>query len=208
MKKKNLSNQKKEKALFIQKIKYAVIVGVLFGLVIISATFFLSSYLKNKQEKAFEAYQESITCMDEQDFNCAMASALEAKKYGYDEDLIDPVIINISQQSANYALDQDLPDIALDQIESCLSLDPSNASCIQISCAAKTSLANRYTDIAHWNKAVKLLDEVIISCPYNNDARKQQETIFQSWYDDAVMRKNLIEAQMVKRLWSSRYSDN
>jgi len=196
-----------EKKLFLTRLKHAIITSICIGLFILTSAFLVGKYIRNRQEKAIESFNQAIACLETQDYTCARNYFSNAKKFGYPEELINPFYLTAIINSASLALEQGQLELALDQANECLLMESGQPDCMNVACTSKVQLAERYLEIAQWKLAISLTDDVIFSCPDSNKAKKIQEQTFQRWHDDAKSRLNFLEVWNVDKQWTAHFPE-
>lgn len=201
----NNAEQKNKRLQYRRKITATVIISISLGLLVIAASLLLGYQLEQRRNNATESFAAAKNCFENKDYECASEAVLKAEKNGYNEEEIKALQVSISLESAKAALIADLPEIALEQLITCLGIQPNNIGCIQTACTAKMKIAERYVATARWEDAVNLLDELISSCPNLSESRSLQEDTFSRWYEDAKRTANFLELNRIKQLWNARF---
>lgn len=205
LKNKNNAEQKEVRLQYRKKVTAIVAISISLGLVVIAASLLFGYQRDQRKNKAAEFFAAAQSCYENSDYSCASEAVLKASKYGFKEEEVRQLQVSISLESAKVALSADLPEIALDQLVTCLAIQPNNISCVQSACTAKTMIAERYVATARWEDAVTLLDEIITSCPNLTESRTLQEDTFDRWYENARRQGNLLEMNRIKQLWNARF---
>ncbi len=205
LKNKSNAEQKEVRLQYRKKVTAIVAISISLGLVVIAASLLFGYQRDQRKNKAAEFFAAAQSCYENSDYACASEAVLKASKYGFKEEEVRQLQVSISLESAKVALSADLPEIALDQLVTCLAIQPNNISCVQSACTAKTMIAERYVATARWEDAVTLLDEIITSCPNLTESRTLQEDTFDRWYENARRQGNLLEMNRIKQLWNARF---
>lgn len=198
----------RDQNLYKKRITSAIFITVIIGLIIVVVVLATGFWLKHRHETAKEYFSSAQNCLNKKNYDCAEEAALNARKNGYNKELVSDLLINVSLVAAKEALSLDMPATALEYLDTCLTSQPNNLECIQIACISKIKMVNRFAGSAQWEKAVLLMDEIIIACPDLSEQRANQEQLFINWYADALRNGNLIEINKVKQLWYARFPKN
>lgn len=197
--------REKQKLLFWRLTKSILLVGVALIAFVTVLSFLINQYLLNRKANAEKSFTEAVTCYEALQFDCAESNLEQAKKYGYDQRKIDNLYINIFESSAMGSYSENKYANAVEEANKCIEINPNDEDCMEIICNSKLSLSEQLIDAGEWRDAIEKLDEVILQCQDNADAKQLQNEIFRRWIQEEKAKGNYDLASQIELEWNARY---
>lgn len=180
---------------------YLTILIVLFflGLVIILGSITTAFFVRSRNNAATEYLERAITCVEDNDPDCAYIMIKRASKLGQKESNTEPILLWALENFITEDLNSDNFDQMIKTIRACLEIDPENPFCINTLCIDNDWVLENYQLNNDHEHILATLNDILNLCEKPDPAFYLfKGQVYLNWYQESLENQQYFKAWRIK----------